>query len=68
MAFIIGQKVIYTSVGGKKENATILLRKIDFPNDQIDTVNIKGGHFDYQISFEENGELIKTFCLEKELS
>ncbi|HSD05773.1 hypothetical protein [Flavobacterium sp.] len=68
MAFIIGQKVIYTSVGGKKENATILLRKIDFPNGQIDTFNIKGGYFDYQISLERNGELIETFCLEKELS
>jgi hypothetical protein len=68
MAFIIGQKVIYTSLGGKKENATILLRKIDFPNGQIDTFNIKGGQFDYQISLEQDGEVIQKFCLENELS
>lgn len=68
MAFIIGQKVMYTSVGGKKENATILLRKIDFPKGQIDTFNIKGGQFDYQISLEQDGEVIQTFCLENELS
>ena len=69
MAFFVGQEVIYTSVGGKKEKATILRRKEDYKESgQIDTFNIKGGGFEYQISVKRNGITTEVFCLEKELS
>lgn len=68
MAFHIGQEVVYTSVDGKKENATVLKRKIDFKSGQINTQNIKGIGFDYLISLVRNGKTTEVFCLEKELS
>jgi len=68
MAFSVGQNVIYTSVGGKKEDAVILKRRKDFKEGRIETFNEKGGRFDYIISVSRNGKTVEVFCLEKELS
>lgn len=68
MSFLKGQEVIYTSVGGTKEKAKIILRKIDFENGRIEIFNIKGGEFEYLISVERSGKRNEVLCLEKELS
>ena len=59
MSFIVGQRVFYNSINGKKQEATIKLRKIDFEEGYINSDYAKGG-FDYLILV--NGIEEPKFC------
>lgn len=63
MPYSVGQNVVYTSLSGRRVAATILLRKIDFPEGYINSDNAKGG-FDYLISIDGKDN---TFCNEEDL-
>lgn len=66
MPYTKNQKVLYTSLTGKKENAIILLRKQDYKEGYINSDFAKG-NFDYLIEVTRNGKLEKIFCMEDEL-
>lgn len=65
MAYIVNQKVLYTSPNGKQALAIIKTRKIDFKEGYIDKDNASG-NFDYLIHFEE-GNKEPMFCDEEDL-
>lgn len=66
MPYTVNQKVIYNSIGGKKEEATIIARKIDYENGHIKTEHASGS-FDYLVAIEKNGKIEHHFCNEDDI-
>ncbi len=67
MAYSVGQKLIFTAPNGKKEEITIVKRKIDYKDGFIDEPNYKS-NFDYFARVERNGAIEHIFCQHNELS
>lgn len=66
MRYSVNQKVIYISISGKREEAIIIARKVDFENGHIKTENASGS-FDYLVSVEKNGIIEQHFCSESDV-
>ncbi|WP_338840574.1 hypothetical protein [Flavobacterium ginsenosidimutans] len=66
MKYSVNQKVIYVALNGKREEAIIIARKIDFKNGHIKTENASGS-FDYLVSVEKNGLIEHHFCNEDDI-
>lgn len=59
MLYLVGQRVLFRTPIEEKKEATILFRKIDFPEGYINTDYEKGG-YDYLISINDSKEHV--FC------
>ena len=66
MKFKENEKVLYTSITGKIEKATIIACKDKFDKRSIKTKNASG-NFDYLISVEKEGKTEQHFCQESDL-
>lgn len=67
MAYSVGQRLMFTSPKGTKEEVIILKRKVDYEDGFIDEPNYKG-NFDYFVEVERNGKPEYIFCRHNELS
>lgn len=66
MSYSVGEKVVYSAINGKKENAIVIARKIDFDNGVIEIWNAQG-NFDYLVTVDKNGLKEQHFCEESDL-
>ncbi len=67
MEYSKGQKLTFTSPNGKKEEVTILKRKVDYEDGFIDEPNYKAT-FDYFVEVERSGKTETMFCQNRELT
>jgi len=67
MIYSVNQKVTYIAVGGKKEEATILARKVDSEDGKTIRTENASGNFDYLVLVEKNGKKEEHFCNESDI-